>query len=79
VESRAGGDKHDRRTRDHLIRSRTISSDMRVAHVAKVGDELLWLADFLVSTYTTAVVHGQTEQWAILDAAHVIGVVTDPR
>ncbi|MFI9382741.1 hypothetical protein [Kutzneria sp. NPDC052558] len=78
VESRAGGDKHDRRTRDHLIRSRTISSGMGVTHVTKVGDELLWLADFLVSTYTTALVHDQTEQWAILEAAHVIEVVTDP-
>jgi hypothetical protein len=79
AESRAGGDKHDRRTRDHLIRSRTINSDMRVTHVTKVGDELLWLADFLVSTYTTAIVHNQTEQWAILDTAHVIEVVTDLR
>lgn len=79
VESRAGGDKHDRRTRDHLIKSRVISSDMRVTHLPKVGDELLWLADFVVSTYTTAIVHGQAAQWAILDAAHVMEVITDPR
>jgi hypothetical protein len=76
VESRGGGDKHDRRTRDRLIKSRTISSEMRVKHLPKLGDELLWLADFLVSTYTTAVVHGQTEQWDVLEAAHVIEVVT---
>lgn len=78
VESRAGGDKHDRRTRDHLIRSRAIGSQMRVTHLPKVGDELLWLADFLVSTYTTAVVHNETAQCKILDAAHVIDVVTNP-
>jgi hypothetical protein len=55
-----------------------ISADMRVAHVAKCGDELLWLADFLVSTYTTAIVHRQTAQWDILNDAHVIEVITDP-
>lgn len=78
VESRAGGDKHDRRTRDRLLKSRMIDSAMRVTHRPKIGDELLWLADFLVSTYTTAVVHNQTAQWDILDAAHVIEVITDP-
>ena len=78
VESRAGGDKHDRRTRDRLIRSRMIGPEMRVAHLPKTGDELLWLADFLVSSYTIAVAREETMQWDILNAAHVIEVVTDP-
>jgi hypothetical protein len=55
VESRSGGDKLDRRTRDHLIKSRLVTSDMRVTHVLKHHDELLWVADFVASSYTTAV------------------------
>ncbi|MEV6603460.1 hypothetical protein [Kutzneria sp. NPDC051319] len=78
VESRSGGDKHDRRTRDHLIKSRQVTSDMRVTHVLKHHDELLWLADFVASSYTTAVLHDQPEPWLTLNAAHAIDVITDP-
>ena len=79
VESRGGGDKHDRRTRDHLIKSRQVSSAMRVTHVLKHHDELLWVADFVVSSYTTALLHDQPDPWLTLNAAHAIDVITDPR
>ena len=79
VESRSGGDKHDRRTRDRLIKSRQVSSALRVTHVLKHHDELLWVADFVASSYTTAVLHDQPDPWLMLNAAHAIDVITDPR
>ena len=79
IESRTSSDKHDRRTRDRLLRSRTLSSAMRVTHASKTGDELLWMADFFVSAHGTALLHDQREPWDILTAAHVIEVAANPR
>ena len=78
VESRSGGDKIDRRTRDHLIKSRQVTAKMRVTHVLKHHDELLWVADFVASSYTTAVLHDQPEPWLTITAAHAIDVITGP-
>jgi hypothetical protein len=78
VESRSGGDKHDRRTRDRLIKSRRLTAAMRVTHVPKHHDELLWVADFVASSYTTAVLHDQPEPWLALNAAHAIDVIIGP-
>jgi hypothetical protein len=79
VESRSGGDKHDRRLRDHLLKSRQVTAAMRVTHVLKHQDELLWVADFVASSYTTAVLHAQPEPWLALNAAHAIEVIAGPR
>ena len=79
IESRTSSDKHDRRTRDRLLKSRSLSSTMGVTHAVKAADELLWVADFFVSAHGASLLHVQHEAWDILAAAHVIEVLVDPR
>jgi hypothetical protein len=78
IESRAGSDKWDRRTRDRLRSSHRISMALRVDHVRKHADARLWLADFLAGAYVGAVLRGEAEPWVIVDSAHAIEVVTVP-
>jgi hypothetical protein len=74
IESRAGGDRHDRRTRDRLRRSRKISAGLRVDHAGKT-EPMLWLADFVASAYVGARYHGDMEPWDILNGSHTIDVI----
>jgi hypothetical protein len=78
IESRAGSDKLDSRTRDRLRRSRQISSMLHIDHVPKRGDARLWLADLLAGAYVGAVVRGERQPWDILTGAHLIDVVSIP-
>lgn len=77
LESRGGGDRHDRRTLDRLRRSRRVSAALRVDHAEKTVP-LLWTADFVASSYVAAVRHGETEPWDVISAAHFIEVVQIP-
>jgi hypothetical protein len=74
IESRAGGDRHDRRTRDRLRRSRKISGEFRVGHAEK-SLPLLWLADFVASAYVGARYHGDLEPWNVITGAHIIDII----
>jgi len=47
IESRAGADKHDRRSRDRLRRSQHLTGGLHVDHLTKRADCRLWLADFV--------------------------------
>jgi hypothetical protein len=78
IESRAGSDKLDRRTRDRLRRSHQISTALRVDHVRKHVDARLWLADFRAGAYVGAELHAEAEPWDVAAAAHAIEVVTVP-
>jgi hypothetical protein len=78
IESRAGSDKWDRRTRDRLRSSHRISMALRGDHVRKHADARLWLADFLAGAYMGAALRDEAEPWAILDTAHAIEVVSIP-
>ncbi|WP_106187250.1 hypothetical protein [Umezawaea tangerina] len=75
IESRSGSDKHDRRTRDRLRRSRTIT-DLRVDHVQKASEPLVWLPDFVAGAYFAAHYHGQPEPWSIIESGHLVEVIT---
>jgi hypothetical protein len=74
VESRGGGDRHDRRTRDRLRRSRQITTELRVDHAGK-SLPLLWPADWIASAYVAAYVHDEQEPWTIINSAHLIEVI----
>ncbi|WP_143174507.1 hypothetical protein [Streptoalloteichus hindustanus] len=74
IESRHGSDCHDRRTMNRLQRSRQVNSPFRVVHVRKRQDERLWLADFVVGAYVSALLHDEPEPWDIITATHVIDV-----
>jgi hypothetical protein len=78
IESRAGSDKLDRRTRDRLRRSHQISATLRIDHVRKHVDARLWLADFLAGAYVGAALRDEAEPWSIVDRAHAIEVVSVP-
>lgn len=45
LESRSGGDKHDRRTVDRLRRSRQVTGALRLNHASKTASPLTWIAD----------------------------------
>jgi hypothetical protein len=79
IESRHGSDIHDRRTARRLVRSRKITEDLRIRHVSKLGDERLWLADFIMGAYGDATLHGRPEAWEIISKSHCIEVRTEPR
>ncbi|WP_158892544.1 hypothetical protein [Amycolatopsis anabasis] len=74
IESRAGSDKHDRRVRDRLRRSRHITADLRVNHARKQTDPLLWIPDFVVGAWFSARYHQEAAPWATLSASHYIEV-----
>ncbi|RJQ78441.1 hypothetical protein D5S17_12870 [Pseudonocardiaceae bacterium YIM PH 21723] len=75
IERRRGGDKHDRKVRDRLRRSRQISGGLRVDHADKDAAAELWLADFLLGSLVSATHHDQPEAWEMLCESHVIDVV----
>jgi hypothetical protein len=78
IESRAGGDRHDRRTRDRLRRSHQITSALRVDHAGK-SEPMLWIADFIVSAYVAANHRDQRKAWEIISGAHCVDVtVVEP-
>ncbi|MFB9428227.1 hypothetical protein [Streptoalloteichus tenebrarius] len=77
IESRHGGDKHDRRTVRLLQRSHQITSQLTIHHLRKRADERLWVADFVMGAYVSAHLHGEGEPWEVLTNAHVIDVVRE--
>src|SRR5581483_8763540 len=79
LESRAGGDRHDRRTRDRLRQSRQITAALRIDHGPKALP-LLWPADWIASAYVAAHHHDDRGPWEIISSAHLIEVTAvDPR
>ncbi len=79
MESRAGGDRHDRRTRDRLRRSRHITAALRVDHANK-ATPMLWPADWIASAYVSAHHHGAGEPWQIINSAHPVEITeVEPR
>ncbi|GAA3461048.1 hypothetical protein ACFFSW_32465 [Saccharothrix longispora] len=76
LESRAGSDKHDRRTLDRLRRSRVVTASLRVDHVRKDATPLVWLPDFIAGSYFAAEHHGEPEPWALIAESHLIDVRT---
>ncbi|HWE91086.1 MAG TPA: DUF3800 domain-containing protein [Pseudonocardiaceae bacterium] len=79
METRGGGDKHDRRTLDRLRRSHQITADLRVDHLPK-HTPLLQLADFVAGAYVSARHHDEPKPWEIVSTAHLVDVtVLDPR
>ena len=75
VESRSGGDKHDRRTVDRLRRSHQVTGALRLNHAAKAAAPLTWIADFLIGAYVCAELHDDPQAWEILNQAHAIDVL----
>lgn len=79
LESRAGGDRHDRRTRDRLRRSHQVTAKLRIDHAGKALP-LLWPADWIASAYVAAHHHDEREPWDIMNSAHLIEITrVDPR
>lgn len=74
IESRHQSDCHDERAIEWLRRSKAISGRLRIDHMAKPDDSLLWLADAFVSAYTLAALHGETGPWETLCESHFIDV-----
>nr|WP_255357164.1 hypothetical protein [Sciscionella sp. SE31] len=77
METRGGGDKHDRRTLDRLRRSRTVTSALRIDHRPK-REPLLQLADFVASAYVSAQHHGESRPWDLVSEAHPIELLELP-
>ncbi|WP_052372008.1 hypothetical protein [Amycolatopsis taiwanensis] len=78
IESRSGGDRHDRRTCDRLRQSRQITAALRIDHGPK-SLPLLWPADWLASAYVAAHHHDDRGPWKIISDAHVVDVtIVDP-
>ncbi|MFD9891537.1 hypothetical protein ACFWY9_19545 [Amycolatopsis sp. NPDC059027] len=78
LESRGGGDRHDRRTCERLRRSRRITAALRVDHAGKALP-LLWPADWVASAYVAAHHHEEWEPWETINNAHLIEITTvDP-
>lgn len=73
LESRAGGDRHDRRTRDRLRRSRQITAALRMDHANK-STPMLWPADWIASSYIAAHHHHEHEAWDIINAGHLVEI-----
>ncbi len=70
-----GSDKLDRRTRDRLRRSRSITTALQVDHVRKRDDERLWLPDFVAGSYIGAVSDAGSEPWKIVSESHLTEVI----
>lgn len=75
IESRGGSDKHDRRTRDRLRRSRSITAILQVDHARKQDDERLWLPDFIAGSYIGSVSDAGSEPWKIVSESHFTEVI----
>jgi hypothetical protein len=75
IESRAGSDRHDIRTRNRLRQSRQITAALRIDHEPK-SLPLLWPADWIASAYVAAHHHNDREPWEIINNAQVIDVTT---
>jgi hypothetical protein len=78
VESRAGGDRHDRRLRERLRRSRLISGALVLDHAAK-SEPMLWPADFVASSYVAAHHHDERAPWDVFNQSHPIDVIEIPQ
>ncbi|MGW0519034.1 hypothetical protein [Crossiella sp. NPDC003009] len=73
VESRAGSDVHDRKVLNRLRRSHQVPGELRVDHRGK-DEPMLWVADWVASSYVAAIRHAVTEPWELINAAHTIEV-----
>ncbi|MGO1055418.1 hypothetical protein [Crossiella sp. CA198] len=73
VESRAGSDVHDRKVLNRLRRSHQVPSELRVDHRNK-NEPMLWVADWVASSYIAAIRHAVTEPWELINAAHAVEV-----
>lgn len=76
IESRGASDKLDRRTRDRLRRSCSITAALQVDHARKQDDERLWLPDFIAGSYIGAVSDAGAEPWKIVSESHLIKVIS---
>ncbi len=76
IESRGGSDKLDRRVRDRLRRSRSITADLHIDHARKREDERLWLPDFIAGSYIGALSGAGPEPWKIVSESHIIEVIS---
>lgn len=74
IESRHQGDRHDEKVISWLRKSKAVGRQLRVNHVLKSDDSLLWLADAFVSAYTLALTHAERAPWQTLDQMHCIDV-----
>ncbi len=72
LESRAGGDRFDRRTLNRLRMNHRVSG-LRMDHAGK-DLALLWTADFVASSYVAATRHNEPKPWEIINAAHPIEI-----
>lgn len=61
LESRSGGDKHDRRTVDRLRRSHQVTGALRLNHATKASAPLSWIADFVIGACVCAELHDDSE------------------
>lgn len=73
LESRAGGDRFDRRTLNRLRMARRVGTELRMDHAGKEV-AMLWTADFVASSYVAATRHSEPKPWEILNAAHPIEI-----
>lgn len=78
LESRAKGDRHDRRTLDRLRGSRTLGAGLMVQHVDKASDPLTWLADIVVGAILAKVARRDEDAWQALDDARLLEVTWLP-
>lgn len=75
IESRSGGDRHDRRTIARLRRAREITGELRVSHHGKQAAPLTWIADFVIGALLASWYHDEPEPWAVMNAMPAIDVV----
>ncbi|MCO1579567.1 hypothetical protein M8C13_27830 [Crossiella sp. SN42] len=73
LESRAGGDRFDRRTDERLRKTHRLTADLRLDHAGKQL-AMLWIADFVASSYVAATRHGELKPWEIINGAHPIEI-----
>ncbi|MGW0517761.1 hypothetical protein [Crossiella sp. NPDC003009] len=73
LESRADGDRFDRRTLNRLRMARQVSAELRLDHAGKKF-ALLWTADFVASSYVAATRHSEPKPWEIINGAHPIEI-----
>jgi hypothetical protein len=78
VESRAGGDRHDRRIREQLRRSRLITAALVLDHAGK-SEPLLRPADFVASSYVAAHHRSERAPWDVFNRSHPIDVIEIPQ
>lgn len=74
LETRSGGDRHDRRTVDRLRRSRRITTQIRINHGGKTDEPLTWIADFVMGAYVAWGHHSEPGPWNTINTAQAIMV-----